>query len=178
MNTGGRRAPRSGTRSTRTLLFLGATIHVWFLTAGPVAAQLVQNDESSEPAVSQTTQLVTSSTEVRRAVIGLLAVAFLTGLLAIVYWYKTGQLAREQFAREYGGRHAAPRDGKPSPFSASARQPRPPRQPRSARRTERKPKAPRETPMLGAQERVWSFDAPEDGVSVPDQLPTRSDPGR
>lgn len=70
-------------------------------------AQIVESDIDAEPGTTETTQLVTSSTEVRRAVIGLLAVAALAGVLFIIYWYMTGQQARERYARQFGGRHAA-----------------------------------------------------------------------
>lgn len=70
-------------------------------------AQIVQSEIDSEPGSSETTSLVTSNTEVRRAILGLLTLAFIAGVLGIIYWYKTGQQARERFARKYGGRHLA-----------------------------------------------------------------------
>jgi len=95
--------------------------------AATAVAQLVQSDVDAQPGDTGTVQLVTSSTEVRRAVVGLLALAFVLGVLGIVYWYKTGQLARERHARAHRGRHRA----QPS---AAARPPQRPRtsQPRSS----------------------------------------------
>ena len=71
------------------------------------SAQIEQSDAESQPATSETTQLVTSSTEVRRAVVGLIALAGITALLTVLYWYKTGQQARERHQRQFGGRHRA-----------------------------------------------------------------------
>jgi len=75
--------------------------------ASAAMAQIVQSEIDSEPGTSETTTLVTSSTEVRRSVLGLVTLAFVVGVLAIIYWYKTGQQARERFARNYAGRHLA-----------------------------------------------------------------------
>lgn len=71
------------------------------------SAQIEQSDAETQPATSETTQLVTSSTEVRRAVVGLIALAVITALLTALYWYKTGQQARERHQRQFGGRHRA-----------------------------------------------------------------------
>ena len=71
------------------------------------SAQIEQSDSETQPATSETTQLVTSSTEVRRAVVGLIALAGITALLTALYWYKTGQQARERHQRQFGGRHRA-----------------------------------------------------------------------
>lgn len=71
------------------------------------SAQIEQSDAESQPATSETTTLVTSSTEVRRAVVGLIALAGITLLLTVLYWYKTGQQARERHQRQFGGRHRA-----------------------------------------------------------------------
>lgn len=71
------------------------------------SAQIEQSEAESQPATSETSQLVTSSTEVRRAVVGLIALAGITALLTALYWYKTGQMARERHQRQFGGRHRA-----------------------------------------------------------------------
>lgn len=83
------------------------TLFLVLFDAARAVAQLGQSEVGVDPGEAETLQLVTSSTEVRRAVIGLLALAFVLGVLGIVYWYKTGQLARERFARGYAGRHGA-----------------------------------------------------------------------
>ena len=71
------------------------------------SAQIEQSEAESQPATSETNQLVTSSTEVRRAVVGLIALAGVTALLTALYWYKTGQMAKERHQRQFGGRHRA-----------------------------------------------------------------------
>jgi hypothetical protein len=74
----------------------------------PALAQLVEPDLDAQPGISQTTELVTSEAELRRAVFGLLGIAAAAGILFFLYWYKTGQQARQRFAREFTGRHVEP----------------------------------------------------------------------
>ncbi|MGI9623855.1 MAG: hypothetical protein ACR2PK_13540, partial [Acidimicrobiales bacterium] len=100
-----------------------ATIVVIFLDARPAMAQVVQSESDIEPSTSQTTQLVTSSTEVRRAVYGLLTIALVTLVATMLYWYKTGQQARKRHARQYGGRHSS--DPATSARRGRRRQPQP-----------------------------------------------------
>lgn len=88
-----------------------AAVTYLLLDAPAAMAQVVQSDAQAQPGSSETTQLVTSSTEVRRAVIGLVVIAGVVGLITIFYWFKTGQQARERFARRYGGRHRAGQAG-------------------------------------------------------------------
>ena len=91
------------TRALRVAV-CGGVVGVLTLADAAVArAQLVQSDAEPESGPPDVTQLVTSSTEVRRAVIGLLSLAVVAGLLGILYWYKTGQQARDRHARQYGG---------------------------------------------------------------------------
>lgn len=94
-------------RIPRVVLVVGVAVAIIVLDAGAAMAQIVQSETENEPGTSETTQLVTSSTEVRRAVIGLMVLAFLAAIVLMAYWYKTGQEARERFRRRYGGRHAA-----------------------------------------------------------------------
>jgi hypothetical protein len=91
----------------RVLAGLAVAVGYVLVEAPAVMAQIVQSDAQAEPATSETTQLVTSNTEVRRAVLGLLVIAGVVGLVTILYWYKTGQQARDRFARLYSGRHLA-----------------------------------------------------------------------
>lgn len=72
------------------------------LDSGTAFAQITESDKDYVPGVNETTQLITSSFEVRRAVIGLLVIAGLSLLSLSFYWYKTGQWAREQFVEEHG----------------------------------------------------------------------------
>jgi type II secretory pathway component PulF len=95
------------TSGMRKAFTVAATVGAWILfDAVPALAQLVESDVDAQPGVTQTTQLVTSSTEVRRAVVALLGIAAAAGLIFVLYWYKTGQQARQRFARQYAGRHA------------------------------------------------------------------------
>ncbi len=103
----------------KKLVGAATALSIVLLNAATAAAQLVQSEVGAEPGDTDTVQLVTSSTEVRRAVVGLLALAFVLGVLGIVYWYKTGQLARERHQRAHSGRHGANRSVQ------SARRPRP-----------------------------------------------------
>lgn len=94
----------------RTFLGAGVALSMIVLDASAAMAQLVQSEVDTEPAAAETTQLVTSSTEVRRAVVGLIAVAVITAVLGVLYWYKTGQQARERHTSSYGGKHRSDTD--------------------------------------------------------------------
>jgi hypothetical protein len=89
------------------MAIVAAGIVLVLFDAPAAMAQIVQPEAEVQPGSTETTQLVTSSTEVRRAVLGLLVIAGVIGLVTILYWYKTGQQARRRFARRYGGRHLA-----------------------------------------------------------------------
>lgn len=81
-------------------------------TAG---AQVEQSDVGSEQGGLETSQLITSNSEVRRAVVGLLAIAGIAFLVFVIYWALTGRAAKARFAHEFGGRHAVaarPRRGR------------------------------------------------------------------
>lgn len=92
---------------TRTVAIVAAGVAFVLFDAPAAMAQIVQPELEVQPGSTETTQLVTSSTEVRRAVLGLLVIAGFVGLVTILYWYKTGQQARKRFAHRYGGRHLA-----------------------------------------------------------------------
>jgi hypothetical protein len=86
------------------------------LASGAAAgAQVEQSDIGSQEGGLESSQLITSNAEVRRAVIGLLAIAGIAFLVFVVYWALTGRAAKARFAREFGGRHAVdarPRRGR------------------------------------------------------------------
>tara|TARA_B100000029_G_scaffold420131_1_gene425882 strand:- start:193 stop:618 length:426 start_codon:yes stop_codon:yes gene_type:complete len=65
-------------------------------------AQIIESDIDSQPGSNETIQRITSTFEVKRAVIGLLIIAAIAGITFFFYWYKTGQRAREIHAQEYG----------------------------------------------------------------------------
>ena len=102
-------------------LFGAAIALVVFIADAPAAmAQLVQSDVESETPTPETSQLVTSSTEVRRAVIGLIALAVVVALLGFWYWYKTGKQAADRHAHKYGGRHHGGPNAAPQAAAAPA----------------------------------------------------------
>ena len=65
-------------------------------------AQIIESDIGYEPGSNETIQRVTSTFEVKRAVIGLLIIAAIAGMIFFFYWYKTGQWARERHAQQFG----------------------------------------------------------------------------
>lgn len=71
------------------------------------SVRFLQSGTGSESVPVEATQLVTSSTEVRRSVIGLVALAVIVFVLGVLYWYRTGQMARDRYSREYENRHLA-----------------------------------------------------------------------
>ena len=89
----------------RTVISAAIALVVLIADAPMAVAQLVQSDVESATPTPQTSQLVTSSTEVRRAVIGLIALAVVVALLGIWYWRKTGKQAAARHAHKYGGKH-------------------------------------------------------------------------
>ena len=90
--------------------------------AVPSAAQVEQSEIGSEQGGLETSQLITSSAEVRRAVIGLLIIAAVALIVFVVYWVLTGRAARQRFSHQFGGRHAVdtrPRRGRRRTAAAS-----------------------------------------------------------
>ena len=67
-----------------------------------VLAQITESDKDYIPGENETSQLITSSFEVRRAVIALIIIAAVTLLGLWYYWRRTGQWARARFAEEHG----------------------------------------------------------------------------
>jgi hypothetical protein len=86
----------------KNVLIVMAVTSLLALDSGTAFAQITESDKDYVPGMNETTQLITSSFEVRRAVIGLLVIAGLSLLSLSFYWYKTGQLARENFLEEHG----------------------------------------------------------------------------
>lgn len=84
-------------------------------TSVAAGAQVEQSDIGSQQGGLESSQLITSNAEVRRAVIGLLAIAGIAFVVFVLYWALTGRAAKARFAREFGGRHAVdarPRRGR------------------------------------------------------------------
>mgnify|MGYP003306293660 CR=1 FL=1 len=60
-----------------------------------------ESDKDFIPGENETSQLITSSFEVRRAVIALIIIAAVTLLGLWYYWRRTGQWARARFVEEH-----------------------------------------------------------------------------
>jgi len=69
---------------------------------GLVFAQIIESDKDYIPGENETSQLITSSFEVRRAVIALIVIAVVALFGLWYYWRKTGQWARARFVDEHG----------------------------------------------------------------------------
>ena len=69
---------------------------------GLVFAQIIESDKDYIPGENETSQLITSSFEVRRAVIALIVIAVVALFGLWYYWRKTGQWARGRFVEEHG----------------------------------------------------------------------------
>ena len=67
-----------------------------------VLAQITESDKDYIPGENETSQLITSSFEVRRAVIALIVIAVVALFGLWYYWRKTGQWARARFVDEHG----------------------------------------------------------------------------
>ena len=67
-----------------------------------VLAQITESDKDFVPGENETSQLITSSFEVRRAVIALIVIAAVALVGLWYYWRRTGQWARTRFIDEHG----------------------------------------------------------------------------
>ena len=63
-------------------------------------AQVSESEIGSETGLSQSISRLTSTFEVKRAVIGLLIIAAISVILFFFYWYKTAQMAKEKYERD------------------------------------------------------------------------------
>ena len=63
-------------------------------------AQVSETDIGSETGVKESISRLTSTFEVKRAVIGLLIIAAISVILFFFYWYKTAQMAKENYVRD------------------------------------------------------------------------------
>ena len=66
-----------------------------------VLAQITESDKDYIPGENEPSQLITSSFEVRRAVIALIVIAVVALLGLWYYWRRTGQWARARFVEEH-----------------------------------------------------------------------------
>ena len=63
-------------------------------------AQVSESDIGSETGLNESISRLTSTFEVKRAVIGLLIIAAISVILFFFYWYKTAQMAKENYVRD------------------------------------------------------------------------------
>ncbi len=70
--------------------------------ASGALAQITESDKEYVPGTNETSQLITSSFEVRRAVIALVIIAVVAVIGLAYYWRKTGQWARDRFVDTHG----------------------------------------------------------------------------
>ena len=71
-----------------------------FIFCGSAFAQVSESDIGSETGLNESISRLTSTFEVKRAVIGLLIIAAITVVLFFFYWYKTAQMAKENYVRD------------------------------------------------------------------------------
>ena len=71
-----------------------------FIFCGSAFAQVSESDIGSETGFNESISRLTSTFEVKRAVIGLLIIAAISVILFFFYWYKTAQMARENYVRD------------------------------------------------------------------------------
>ena len=64
------------------------------------SAQVNESEIGSETGLNQSISRLTSTFEVKRAVIGLLVIAAISVILFFFYWYKTAQMAKENYVRD------------------------------------------------------------------------------
>ena len=71
-----------------------------FIFCGSAFAQVSESDIGSETGLNESISRLTSTFEVKRAVIGLLIIAAISIILFFFYWYKTAQMAKENYVRD------------------------------------------------------------------------------
>ena len=72
-------------------------------------AQVSESDIGSETGLNESISRLTSTFEVKRAVIGLLIIAAISVILFFFYWYKTAQMAKENYVRDLQSTVALPK---------------------------------------------------------------------
>ena len=71
-----------------------------FIFCSSAFAQVSESDIGSETGLNESISRLTSTFEVKRAVIGLLIIAAISVILFFFYWYKTAQMAGENYVRD------------------------------------------------------------------------------
>tara|TARA_B100000676_G_scaffold280196_1_gene304183 strand:+ start:215 stop:595 length:381 start_codon:yes stop_codon:yes gene_type:complete len=85
-------------KSFASYLFTFCCLSVVFCSSA--FAQVSESDIGSETGLNQSISRLTSTFEVKRAVIGLLVIAAISAILFFFYWYKTAQMAKEKYVRD------------------------------------------------------------------------------
>jgi len=85
-------------KSFASYLFTFCCLSVVFCSSA--FAQVSESDIGSETGLNQSISRLTSTFEVKRAVIGLLVIAAISVILFFFYWYKTAQMAKEKYVRD------------------------------------------------------------------------------
>ena len=75
-------------------------------------AQVSESDIGSETGLNESISRLTSTFEVKRAVIGLLIIAAISIILFFFYWYKTAQMAKENYVRDLQSTVTLPKTAK------------------------------------------------------------------
>ncbi len=75
-------------------------------------AQVSESDIGSETGLNESISRLTSTFEVKRAVIGLLMIAAISVILFFFYWYKTAQMAKENYVRDLQSTVTLPKTAK------------------------------------------------------------------
>ena len=71
-----------------------------FIFCSSAFASVSESDIGSETGLNESISRLTSTFEVKRAVIGLLVIAAISVILFFFYWYKTAQMAKENYVRD------------------------------------------------------------------------------
>ena len=78
------------------------------LFCGHAYAQVSESDIGSESGVNESISRLTSTFEVKRAVIGLLIIAAVSVIVFFFYWYKSAQMAKESYLEAIHSNNVAP----------------------------------------------------------------------
>jgi hypothetical protein len=84
---------------TRFLNSVIAFYCIFFTFCGRAFAQIIESDVGSESGINESISRLTSTFEVKRAVIGLLIISAFLVLLFFLYWYKTAQMAKANYIK-------------------------------------------------------------------------------
>ena len=94
-------------KSFASYLFTFCCLSVVFCSSA--FAQVSESDIGSETGLNQSISRLTSTFEVKRAVVGLLVIAAISIIIFFFYWYKTAQLAKENYVRDLQSKVTLPK---------------------------------------------------------------------